>query len=56
MSNQKEEKDYFFYYIAAGVIIFAAVIFSVKNAESNKFEKSRQLIAEDVNNSAYKPK
>ena len=56
MSNQKEEKDYFFYYLAAGAIIFAAVIFSVKNAEGDKYEKSKQLIEENVNNSAYKPK
>ncbi len=58
MSNKQEapEKDNFFLYVAAGVIIFASVIFMVKNAESDKYEKARQLIAEDANNSAYKPK
>ncbi|MBE0470029.1 MAG: hypothetical protein IBX55_11045 [Methyloprofundus sp.] len=58
MSNEQEapEKDYFFYYIAIGVIIFASVIFMVKNAESGKFEKAKSLIAENVNNSAYKVK
>jgi hypothetical protein len=58
MSNNQEvpEKDNFFLYIAIGVIIFASVIFMVKNAESGKYEKAKQLIAEDANNSAYKPK
>jgi hypothetical protein len=58
MSNNQEvpEKDNFFLYIAIGVIIFASVIFMVKNTESGKYEKAKQLIAEDANNSAYKPK
>jgi hypothetical protein len=53
MSEQTEEKDYFFHYIAIGVIIFASVIFMIKNAESGKYEKAAQLIAEDPSNSAY---
>jgi len=53
MSEQAQEKDYFFYYIAIGVIAFASVIFMVKNAESGKFKKASELIAEDPSNSAY---
>lgn len=58
MSNEQEapEKDNFFLYIAIGVIIFASVIFMVKNAESGKYDKAKQLIAEDANNGGYKPK
>jgi len=58
MSNEQEapEKDNFFLYIAIGVIIFASVIFMVKNAESGKFEKAKELIAEDSLNGGYKPK
>jgi len=58
MSNEQEapEKDNFFLYIGIGVIIFASVIFMVKNAESGKFEKAKQLIAEDALNGGYKPK
>jgi hypothetical protein len=53
MSEQPEEKDYFFHYIAIGVIIFASAIYMVKNAESGKFQKAKELIAEDSSNSAY---
>lgn len=54
--SEEQEKDNFFLYIGIGVIAFASVIFMVKNAESEKFAKAKSLIAEDANNSAYKPK
>lgn len=54
--SEEQEKDNFFLYLAIGVIAFASVIFMVKNSESEKYVTAERLIAEDVNNSAYKPK
>ena len=56
MSEEKQEKDYFFVYLAIGCIVFASVIFMVKNSESSKFDKAASLIAENPSNSGYKPK
>jgi len=53
MSAQETEKDYFFHYIAIGVILFASVIFMVKNSESVKYQKASELIQENPSNSAY---
>lgn len=52
--SEVQEKDNFWLYIAIGVVLFAGTIFMVKNSESDKYQRSAELIAEDSSNSAYR--
>jgi hypothetical protein len=56
MSEEKAEKDNFFLYIAIGVGLFAVTNYMVKTSEGAKYDKAKQLIAENPSNSAYSQK
>lgn len=52
--SEVQEKDNFWLYIAIGVVLFAGVIFMVKNSEHDKYASASKAIAEDSSNSAYR--
>lgn len=52
--SEVQEKDNFWLYIGIAVVLFAGVIFMVKNAEHDKYSSASKAIAEDSSNSAYR--
>ena len=52
--SEVQEKDNFWLYIAVAVVLFAGVIFMVKNSEHDKYASASKAIAEDSSNSAYR--
>ncbi|MFA5983000.1 MAG: hypothetical protein WC782_03200 [Methylococcaceae bacterium] len=51
--NEVKQKDNFWLYVVGGVILFIGVVFMIKGSEHDKYTKAKQLVAEDINNSAY---
>jgi hypothetical protein len=52
--SEVKEKDNFWLYICGLVLVIVAVVVTIKSSEHDKFESSKNAIAEDSANSAYR--